>query len=81
MSLVIGLVVAFLIGYVTRRWLVVVLGPVAGFVVVGISAIQNLGVWDNPAILVAVATSCALAAGVLLGRRSHRNRTGATSIR
>jgi hypothetical protein len=77
--LVILLIPAFAIGFVTRQWAVLLLGPVAGAVVVGVAAGQHLNLWDTPAVFVAVAASAALAAGVLLGR-SGRNRSGDASV-
>jgi len=67
-TLLIGVLAAFLVGYVARRWVVLLLGPLAGAALVGVAAGQHLGMWDTPAAFVAAATTAALALGVLLGR-------------
>ncbi|OLC23864.1 MAG: hypothetical protein AUH69_13610 [Actinobacteria bacterium 13_1_40CM_4_65_12] len=68
MSLLVGVLAAFLVGFLTRRWLVLLLGPLAGAAIVGVAAGQHLSMWDTPALFVAAAASAALALGVFLGR-------------
>ena len=67
-TLLIGVLAAFLVGYVARRWVVLLLGPLAGAALVGVAAGQHLSMWDTPAAFVAAAATAALAMGVLLGR-------------
>ena len=68
MSLLLVILPAIVIGIQIRRWTVVLLGPIAGAVVLAVAAAQHLSLWDTPAVFVAAVTSVALALGVFLGR-------------
>lgn len=72
MSLLLVIVPAIVIGVLIRRWPVVLLGPIAGAVVLGVAAAQHFSLWDTPAVFVAAVASAALALGVLLGRSGRR---------
>jgi hypothetical protein len=74
MTLIPVVLVALLIGYFSRRWLVLFLGPVAGAYFAGSAVLQHQSPWDTPSVIAFVATA-AIGAGVALGRTSKRRST------
>ena len=60
------------IGYKTRRWVVVLIGPAAGAGVLGLTAWTQQNTLDSPASFVGVVASLAAVAGVALGRAAKK---------
>ena len=70
--------VALLIGYFSRRWIVLVLGPVAGAAIAGLAVLEHQSPWDTPSVFIALVATAAIGAGVAVGRvtRSATETTG-----
>jgi len=59
---------AFLVGYFSRRWAALLLGPLAGAAVTFLALVQHQNPWDAPAVFIALMSTAALGAGVALDR-------------
>jgi hypothetical protein len=70
--------VAFLVGYFSRRWVALLLGPAVGAALVCLAVLGHQNPWDVPSFLVALMSTAAVGAGVALDRvaRSATEATG-----
>ena len=72
MTLIPVVVVALWIGYLSRRWITLFLGPVAGAIIIGSAVSQRQDPWDTPSVFIALAVTAAIGLGVALGRARKR---------
>ena len=69
-SFILVALIGVFVGFLVRRWFVLVAGVALGAGVLLAAAVQRQSLADTPAIFVALLAIAALGAGVALGRRS-----------